>query len=543
MKRKSTKLATLFLAFILGLCACGSPAADPTAGAQPSGAPQEPTSSAFGQAGAPVEGGTFNYALSGDITTLNPLALIGNDDGQAVVFALYDILYYIDKDETRYFLVEGYEISDDGLTGTLHFRDGAKWHDGAVLDANDFMWNMEMVKNPDNAGVYDSTYAKLANAEYTLVDSLTVTVTLPAVDASFWAVLGKYPMIPKHIFENEADLLTSQKLMEGVGSGAYKLREWSRGQNLVLDRFEEYYRGSGHFDSVVFKVMADESAREVAFQNGELSFLRVTNDQKLDKYKTDAAYQVVSYSEGRVNYLNYSPNSEKLKDQRAREAITYALNIPEIVLGSYGASEELCLPGESFFSPTTLYNTGDVKRVEQDLDKAKQLADESGLTGQTLTYIYNSNRPNMKETATVIQQQLKAINVNLEIIPLETAAFFARFFLYEGNEPYDLGTNGYSFNGDPSLIDWFFMSGQAMSHIYLDDQVNGLWAQAIATNDDAQRTALYQQLQEHVRDSFGLIPISYPNYCIVADKKLRGLDDIELAPGFQDYLRLYYVVG
>ncbi|MFQ9344874.1 MAG: ABC transporter substrate-binding protein [Coprococcus sp.] len=104
-----------------------------------------------------------------------------------------------------------------------------------------------------------------------------------------------------------------------------------------------------------------------------------------------------------------------------------AINADEIIDTAYG-SDELATVANSLLTPDqSLYNK-DCKGYEQDLEEAKKLAKSSGIEGTTLKYVYNADRPNMEEVATVLQQQLAEIGVTLDVEGLDSNAFFQRFF-------------------------------------------------------------------------------------------------------------------
>ena len=240
------------------------------------------------------------------------------------------------------------------------------------------------------------------------------------------------------------------------------MKEWTQGESIVYERYDDYYRGKASLDQVIIKTITDESAQEAALQSGDLSVMRVTNPTKLEKYEKDDNYTVYSIPEGRLNYMAYNYQSPNMKDIKARKAIALALNVDEIIQGGYG-SEELALPAKNFCAPQNLYYNDEMEGYKQDIEEAKKLAKETGLTEKTLHYIYNQNRPNMKETAQVVQQQLKEIGVNVEIEGLDSPAFFPKLFASwltgtpVEDTSWDLASNGMDqLNADPAskLTSW-----------------------------------------------------------------------------------------
>lgn len=484
-----------------------------------------------------VDGGSLIRPMPSDISSLNILYETG-DEGMTMLKPVYDPLYIVGKDEVRYYLAESREVSEDGLSITVKLRDQLKWHDGEPITADDVIFNFEFRMNPDNkTSSGTKVNGELISVEK--IDDLTFKVTLPSVSASYDSTLGGMKLLPKHIYEGEANISTSEKNMLGIGSGPYKVQNWNKGESLILERFDEYYRGKPSLETVVFKIMPNESAQEIALQNGEINFYRISTQDKLEKFSKDDRYETVSISEGRINYMGFNSNSELMKNKTAREAIAKALNVDEIIAGAYG-SEEIAAPAKTVFCPENFYYS-DVDGYHQDLEAAKSLIEESGLAGQTLKLVYNSSRPNMEDCALIIQQQLKNVGINVEITGYETQGFFEKFF-YTDLGDWDLGLNGYSTNSDNQGDEYMFSSeGFLSKNLCTNDEIAALWNEGDATTDPAKRAEIYKQLQEKIRDEYTMFPISNPNFIMAVDKNLKGCDAIQVVPVFEDYTQLYMV--
>lgn len=485
--------------------------------------------------GTKVEGGSVVRAMPTDLLSLNYWYETG-DEGMTMLKPVYDPLFIVAQDEVRYYLAESYTVEDGGLSITVKLREGLKWHDGEPITADDAVWNFQVKMDPENSA---SSGTKV-NGQYVSVekiDELTFKVTLPEVCASYIATLGGLRFIPKHIYENEANIASSElNMTQGVGSGPYKVKEWKQGESLTLEKFEDYYRESS-LDTVVFKIMPNESAQEMAFENGELNVLRVTTSDKLEKYAADDRYEIVSLNEGRINYMGFNSNSELMKDIKAREAIATALNVPEIVAGAYG-SEEIAVAAKTVFCAQNFYYE-DIDGYAHDAEKAKQLVAEAGLEGKTLQLVYNSSRANMEDCALIIQQQLKAFGINVEITGYETQGFFEKFF-YTDLGDWDLGLNGYSTNSDNQGNEYMFSNqGFLSKNLVSTDEIADLWNKGDATTVSEERAAIYAELQQKIKEAYTMVPISDCNFVLAVDKNLKGCDAINVVPVFEDYTKLY----
>ena len=283
----------------------------------------------------------------------------------------------------------------------------------------------------------------------------------------------------------------------------------------------------------------NESSQEIAFQNGEVNLFRISSQDKYDKYANDDKYEIYSIPEGRINYMGFNSNSANMQDINARKAIALALNVDEIIEGAYG-STTISEAAKTVFCEQNLYYS-DVEGYEHNLEEAKKLAQESGLAGKTLKLVYNSSRVNMEDCALIIQQQLKNIDVNVEIQGYETQGFFEVFF-YTTAGDWDLGLNGYSTNGDNQGDRYMFsQDGFLCDNVFASQEIEDLWEQGNTTLDPEKRAEIYKTLQEKIRDIYMMYPISSPNFIMAVEKGYTGLDEIEKVPVFEDYTLIHKV--
>ena len=535
-KRLLTLTLTLGL-LATALASCTQTAAGPSGSPSASGTPEaSPSAPAESTTGEKVDGGTLIMCEPTDISSLNILYETG-DEGMTMLKPVYDPLYIVSKDGVRYYLAESHEVSEDGLTITVKLRENLKWHDGEPITTEDVLWYFEMKSNPDN-NASSGTKVNGEPVQVAAVDEYTFTVTLPSVSASYEATLGSLKLLPKHVYEDTPVLVGAEiNSTSGVGSGPFKVKEWNKGESLVLERFEDYYRGPASLESVVFKIIPNASTEEISFQNGELSVLRLTTQDMLDKYSNDPNYSVYTLTEGRINYMGFNSNSPLTSDPKVREAICLALNVDEIIAGAYG-STELAPAAKTVFCPSNLYYS-DVEGYSQDLDRARELIAETGIEGKTFRLVYNSSRENMENCALMIQQQLKAVGLNVEIQGYETQGFFEVFFYTDAGD-WELGLNGYSTNGDNQGDEYMFsLEGFLSKNLCSTDEIAALWNEGDATTDPEERAAIYKEIQEQIRDAYTMFPLTSPNFVVATDKRLKGVDAIDMVPLFEDYLKLY----
>ena len=468
------------------------------------------------------------------VANLNPL-LEGYKEA-AMLNPIYDPLYVIDVNETRYYLADSYEVSEDGMQITVKLKEGLKWHDGEAITADDMIFTMDVCSDTNNgAGGTNIVILNDQPVKYEKVDDLTVKVTLPMASASYADLLGGLTLIPEHVFEGNPSVVSAGEAnMKGIGSGPYKVTEFKQDEYLLLEKYEDYYMGVPSIDKVTFRIISDLSAQEVALMNGEVNFMELANAPAVAKYEADPNFTVVKYPEGRVNYLAVNKFCETVQDPKVVEAVFAALNRNEIIAGAYG--DGMAESANSIFSNVNTFYDSSVEGYTQDVEKAKQLVKETGLDSKTLTLYFNSERVYMKESAQIIQQQLKNVGINLEVIPLESAGFFEKVFGTDGD--YEFYLNGYGAVGDPDQVVAGMYDGTWGVNLAVSDEVSQLWKDARTVYTPEERAAIYKQIQIQTRDELTCYPIAYPNYVFVTTSNIKGADTIKRTPVFEDYTKL-----
>ena len=458
------------------------------------------------------------------VANLNPL-LESYKEGVIMLNPLYDPLYVIDVNETRYYLAESYEVSEDGTSVTLKLKDGLKWHDGEPITADDVIFTMDVNADTNNgAGNTNVVILNDQPVKYEKVDDLTVKITLPMASASYPALLGELTLIPEHVYGGNTSIVGAEANMSGIGSGPYKLREFKQDQYLILEKNEDYYMGAPDIDTVTFRIISDISAQEVALMNGEINLMELSSAPAVAKYSEDPNYTVVMYPEGRVNYLAVNKFCETVQDPKVVEAVFAALDAQEIIDGAYG--EGMAVPANTVLSNMTTFYDESVEGYSQDIEKAKQLAAETGIEGSTMTLYFNSERAYMKESAQVIQQQLKNVGINLEVIPLESTGFFEKVFGTDGD--YEFYLNGYAAVGDPDTVVAGMYDGTWGVNLAVSDELLGLWQEARSVFTEDERAAIYKEIQEKTKEEMSCYPIAYPNYVFVITGNVSALRSLRI---------------
>src|SRR5262249_17141976 len=171
-------------------------------------------------------------------------------------------------------LAKSWSASPDGLEYRFNLVPGVKWHDGQPFTSADVKHTFEEISGK---------YSSLARAAYKDIaaietpDDLTVVIKMKAPDASFFPWASSQPnfpqIFPKHIYQG-SDPRTNPANFKPVGTGPFRFKEWARGSHIVLERNPDYFHKDMIFlDRVVFQIVPDSGARQVALEKGEVDHL------------------------------------------------------------------------------------------------------------------------------------------------------------------------------------------------------------------------------------------------------------------------------
>ncbi|WP_353643819.1 ABC transporter substrate-binding protein [Mesorhizobium sp. WSM2239] len=387
------------------------------------------------------QGGAMTVTYKDDVSTLDPA--IGYDwQNWSMIKSLFDGLMDYEPGTTtlKPDLAESYEISPDGQTFTFKLRQGVKFHNGRELTAEDVKYSIERVVNPvtqsPGAGFFGSIKgfeeASAGNADglsgITVVDPYTIRFELSRPDATFLhvAALNFAHVVPKEEVEKHGADFGKHP----VGSGAFKLAEWTLGQKLVFERFADYWnKGLPKLDQITFEVGQEPIVALLRLQKGEIDipgdgippakFIEVTEDPAFKDL-------VIQGGQLHTGYVAMNVKIKPFDDVKVRQAVNMAINKDRIVRIINGRA----VPANQPLPPTMPGYAKDYEGYPYDVEKAKALMAEAGLADGVETELFVMNTDPQPRIAQAIQQDLAAIGIKASVKSLAQANVIAA-----GGEP------------------------------------------------------------------------------------------------------------
>lgn len=335
-------------------------------------------------------------------------------NGIVVMNNIYETLLKYDSlhDKIEPVLATEYSKSEDSLTWTFKIRQGVKFHDGTDLNAEAVKFSIDRTIELGKGAAYIWSCVKEINVvdDYTVEFKLNYPAPLDLIASSGYAA---FIMSPTAVKNNPEDWLSQGN---AAGTGPYMLQSFKMGQEVVLTKFEQYWKGweGQHFDKVVFQKIPETASRRQMVEKGDADITLELPYEDVNALKGNANVTIIE--EPSFQDLMFFLNCEKkpLDNVRVRQALSYAFPYEEVVkyaMGDYATQSKGAIPlghwGHGADLPQYTYN----------LEKAKELLAEAGYAdgGFKLLLTYMSGDEAEKKAAELFKSQLAKLNIELEI--------------------------------------------------------------------------------------------------------------------------------
>lgn len=380
-------------------------------------------------------GGVYVEGVIGNISTLNPL-LAASEPEQAVSRLLFSSLYNYDVTGALHTdLAESMTVKDDKVY-TIKLRN-AVWHDGKKLTAEDVVYTINLIKNPQ---VRSPLRVNWLDISARAIDDSTVEFMLPAVYAGFSHALT-FPVIPKHILQSvspssmrEADFSSNP-----VGSGPFAVKRVQTSEStsstdvVRMEPNTKYYGAVSTLSRLELRAYGNESLLVKAVNSGEVSAASGLSLSAADNIKSKQ-YSTKHWLLNKGVYLLMNNRSQTLQDARVRQALRYATDTSSIraTVGDNVARLD-----------TPILQSQIAQKLpaapDYSLDKAKALLKEAGWTynqGQwkgkdgrplAVAVTTSSGRDEYKKIVDVLKQQWSKLGVDVQLREIDTSSTTTSF--------------------------------------------------------------------------------------------------------------------
>jgi len=498
-------------------------------------------------------GVTFIFGRGGDSVGLDPAVVTDGESFRVTNQGCESLLAY-DKDTTNVVpsLAESWESNDDGTEWTFHLRQGVKFHDGTDFNADAVVYNFQRWWDPEHPAHFEEKDFEYWDYMWNGFKGDSIVTAIDKVDDYTVKFTLSEPLAP--ILANMAMpmfAIASPAAIEKYGpdygspevgyvcTGPYKFKEWVTDDHITLTRNDDYWGEiPGNVETIVVRVIPDNSARFLALQTGEIDAMEQANIEDIKTAETADGVYVKPRPALNTAYLAFNYKIKELQDKRVREAIAAAIDKKSIVETFYGQYGEVA---ENFLPPMVWGHNFDVHGVQYDPEHAKELLAEAGFPdgikevtwedGTKMPFklyympIVRFYYPDPEGIAQAMAAQLAAVGIQVE---LEQAGDWPTYLKMrkegELRGLYQLGWGGD--NGDPdNFLGYFFIGTdkpKAKEGWVQFPELDALLRKARSTVDQAEREKMYQQAEKMLMDDVTRIWVAHNNTPLIFSDKVEG---------------------
>lgn len=522
---------------VLSLCLAGLMAASLTGcggagnAAETTAAAGAENSAAASEAGASEGKEELVFVNYRDIRDLNPHLYAGEMYAQEM---LYETLVNITVDGYEGCLAESWDISDDGKTYTFHIRDGVKFSDGEVCDANAIKANFDaIIENKDR-----HTWLEMMN--------LLVGVSAPD-DKTFVIELSEpyYPLLTELGVTRPFAMISPKAMKDGstkdgvnayIGTGPYVLTDFVTDEYAIFEANENYWGEQPKIKKITVKVIPDNQTRILALEKGEIDMIfgkNMIDADAINQYTGNDKFTVSLSDPTSTRQIVLNTTRDVLADKEVRQALQHATNTQAISDGIFYGLEQ---PADTLFAKTVPYCDIDLEPYAYDVELAQSMLDEAGWVvgadkirekdGQKLNIdlLYNSDSVTEKAIAEYLQSEYQKIGISLNIHGEEEQSY--RDNMKAGN--FDMVFNicwGTPYDPQSSLAAMRApVYGDYAAQLGLEDKadIDQAITDILVSTDEAKRQELYTFVLTRLHEDAVYIPLTYECNKAIYRSDLQG---------------------
>lgn len=427
-------------------------------------------------------------------------------------------------------LAESWEENEDGTHYVFHLREGVTFHDGQPFTANDVKFTWELIAHPENLSSAQlfSFFQPITGAQafrdgeaeeiegITVVDDLTVEVTLDQPWAPFLTIGSNQYIVPQHILGEVpvSEILEHEYARNPVGTGPFRFVAWQAGDSYIGEAFEDYYAGRPAADTLVLRTSGlDDNGIITALRSGELNAGKISL-VGLDSLEGDPSIQIRQGPGLENRYIEFNLAKPLFQDVNVRKALSYALRRQELVDAIWQGRATIY---NSPFPYDWDVTKTDTTLYDNDPEEAARLLDEAGWTlgddgirekdGEKFSFTLHTQS---QDWPLVIQQQWREAGIDAQVEYLDFPTLQSQFYTTEVFDAIAMWVP-YSYYTDPHYaLPGYFLSANNRNS-YENPKSDELIMAAASTVDREERVRLYHEWQEVIAQDVPHLWIGNPD--------------------------------
>lgn len=497
----------------------------------------------------PVVGGVYSHGVIGTIESINPLFAQG-DAEEAAVSLIYSGLTRTVSGKQIPDLAETWTVSSDGLTYDFLLRHDISWHDGSVFTADDVVYTIQLIQNPDTR---TSLYDVWNGVTVEKVGDYEVKFTLPNPYPKFLEVANQ-GILPVHLLKgiDAKNIKVAEFNMAPIGTGPYSFIRFDQAgtqTEVVFEANDSFAIGKPYISQINLVLYDSEDSLYEGLARRQISGTSEISINNLDSVKDLANLEIneTYFPQYEVLCLNY--NNTILANKDIRKALAAAVNRSEIISKVFNdeamAVSAVLLPGLSGYDSSVSGIAYDVNAANTALDTAGWTRGENGVRQKegvslSFNFVYVDNSEN-NEVATILKEQLAAVGVELKLIAADESLISPNYIRPRN---YDMILIGQNVGFDEDLYSFWHSSQKTNTGLNLSsfasDEVDNLLEQVRKSNDENYRSVRYREVQNVINEETPAIFLYSPLNFSAISRDVHVIEQTALSEA-SDVLNNIYV--
>ncbi|MBM0126278.1 ABC transporter substrate-binding protein [Pimelobacter simplex] len=482
---------------------------------------------------------TLTFGVDGTVPNIDPVLADNSTVDQSVV-PMYESLVDYDPDGTlQGRLATEWTVSEDARSVTFTLREGAKFHDGAPVTAEDVKYTFDRAKS---LGVGVAQFlSDYASAE--VVSPTEVRINLSSPSSLFLGGLAKVYIVNSALVEKNAGSDQGQSWLASneAGSGPYTLEDFKPNRQILFEKYDDFTGEVNEAapDKIVYRLIPESSTQREEMLAGNIDVADGIEPQDLSAVLEQDHFTSVELAKAQGLYVYFNMQRPPFDDPEVREGIRLAYDYQahvDTILGGHGAVATGVAPAVMDCRP-------DIEPFAQDLDRARELLSGLAASGKELTLAYQSIFAEQADAATALQSTLRDLGVTVKLKTVDYPTYIESLgsvgttpdmaVIWDNPPTPDVGsllTTRYHSKFRETSTNF----GQ-----YGNPAVDKLLDEANTTGDAAARCELYQQVQQQLNDDSASMPVADEVTTVVVPTTVTG---VELYPAHTGYMPHTYQI-
>jgi peptide/nickel transport system substrate-binding protein len=393
------------------IAACGSSSSSNSSAA---------TTTSQAATGTPKHGGTLRAGLTGGSSsdTADPNTIVNNTD-YARAALLYEALVWTNSQAQQYNrLAEEMTPNKDATVWTIRLRSGVTFHNGKDVTADDLIFSINRVINPKSPGEAANALSGINAAGIKKVDNLTITVPFAK----------PYSTFPESLANN----ITVYVLPVGfdpknpIGTGPFKMSQFTPGQQTVLTRFENYWNAPlPYLNEIIMTDYSDETSQVNALLSGQVDVVNLLSQDTVGTV-TGSGKKVVISDGGGWNPFTMRVDQPPFDDVRVRQAFRLAVDREAMLKTVFGGHGTI---GNDIFGIWAPEYDHSIPQRQYDPEQAKSLLKAAGHDNLSVTLVTGDIAQGVINMAQVYAQQSAPAGINAKLDQVTVTDFYGPNYL------------------------------------------------------------------------------------------------------------------